>query len=404
MDAGRTSAPFSRVRAAPRTVALFAALVLGACGDAVRTASVAAPRPEVTALPAPIPGPDAGSNAAAVPPETVPEGASGSYPDDDPPEDVDDEMAGVTDTGDRVAHPLDGWTDARLEEALLADPTSLGPMSIGTPNFGALFNGVQMPVSERWELVDPANAWGTQETIDALERAIDAVHTRFPGSPRLYLGHVSARRGGPLSPHVSHQAGRDVDVSYFYLDGHRWYARATATNLDRARTWAFVRALITDTDVELLLIDASIQRLLREHATSIGEDEAWLEDVFRGTPGRRRALVLHAKGHATHLHVRFASPFARETARRVYPLLVRHGLIEPLTRVVTYRARRGDTLGKLARRHGTTIAAIQRANGLRTTKIRAGRTYRLPMRVPYQPPAAPVSVPPRRLPPTAPAP
>ncbi len=321
-----------------------------------------------------------------------------TYSDDEAPQDVGDTPRSDVEGGNAVVHPLADWTEDRLEKALLDDPSSLGPMSIGTPNFGALFNAAQMPSGERWELVDPGNAWGTRETIDGIERAIDAVHAAFPGSPKAYIGHISARRGGPLSPHVSHQAGRDVDLSYYLLDGHRWYARANAENLDRDRTWALVRAFITETDLDLMLIDASIQALLREHALSIGEDPEWLDEVFRGVPGKRRALILHARGHATHLHVRFTSPLARETARRAYGLLDRHGLIEPLMRVVTHRARRGDTLGKLARRHGTTVAAIQRANGLRSTRIRAGQTYRLPARTKYSPPSAPIVVPPRRLP------
>jgi serine-type D-Ala-D-Ala carboxypeptidase/endopeptidase (penicillin-binding protein 4) len=45
----------------------------------------------------------------------------------------------------------------------------------------------------------------------------------------------------------------------------------------------------------------------------------------------------------------------------------------------TYRVRAGDTLDAIARRHGTSVAAIQRANpGLNPNRIRAGQTIRLP--------------------------
>jgi penicillin-insensitive murein endopeptidase len=299
------------------------------------------------------------------------------------------------------AHPLDDADVAELERRLRADPASLGSITIGQPSAGALFNAEQMPPGDRWVLVDPAHAWGTRETIDYLIASIEAVHSQFPDSHPLYIGHISAKRGGPLSPHVSHQAGRDVDLSYFYDDekSARWYARAHAKNLDRARTWAFVRALVTLTDVELILIDASLQKLLREHALSIGEDPEWVESLFRGKPGKLRPLIVHAKGHATHLHVRFYNPIAQETAHRTFELLVERGLVKPPTLFVKHRVKKGETLGMLARKYKSTVRAIRDANGLRSNLIRAGRDYRIPKRggVAAPPHAA---IPERRLPPS----
>jgi LysM repeat protein len=46
---------------------------------------------------------------------------------------------------------------------------------------------------------------------------------------------------------------------------------------------------------------------------------------------------------------------------------------------VTYRVERGDTLAAIARRHGTTVAAIQEANNMgRRTTIRIGQELRIP--------------------------
>ncbi|WP_437754665.1 LysM peptidoglycan-binding domain-containing protein [Sorangium sp. So ce1389] len=302
--------------------------------------------------------------------------------------------------GTPARSPLAAMSEAQIEELLAKDPAVLGPMSVGATNAGALFNGIRMPESDRWELVDPGHAWGTRETVDALDRAIAEVHRQFPGSPKLYIGHISARDGGRLSPHKSHQAGRDVDISYFLDARHRWYQRATAANLDRERTWAFVRALITETDVELILIDSSVQRLLKEHALKIGEDKDWLDEVFQFGSRKARPLIRHARGHANHIHIRFYSPIAQESAVRAYPLLVKRGAIKPTAHYVRHTAKKGQTLGSLARQYGTTVEAIKRANGLRSTAIQAKRVYNIPR--PSSGPAAPpkhVVVPPRRLPP-----
>lgn len=321
---------------------------------------------------------------------------------DDDGGEVDDglELPADPSTGARAHSPLSAMTEAQIEELLSKDPAALGPMSLGATNAGALFNGVRMPEGDRWELVDPAHAWGTRETIDAIDRAIGEVHRQFPGSPKLYIGHISAREGGHLSPHKSHQAGRDVDISYFLDARHRWYQRATAANLDRERTWAFVRALVTETDVELILIDSSVQRLLKEYALKIGEDRDWLDEVFQLGSRKPRPLVRHARGHANHIHVRFYSPIAQESAARAYPLLVKRGAIKPTSQYVRHTAKKGQTLGSLARQYGTTVEAIKRANGLRSTAIQAKRVYNIPR--PSSGPAAPpkqVVVPPRRLPP-----
>jgi len=296
-----------------------------------------------------------------------------------------------------AAAPL---SDAQLAELIDSDLSSLGPMSIGQPSAGALVNGLRMPTGEHWQLVDPGATWATQETIDYLITAIEAVHARFPDTQKLRIGHISAKKGGHLKPHKSHQSGRDVDTSYYYKKNRRfrWYRRANAGNLDRARTWAFVRALITDTDVEMILINSSVQKLLKEHALSIGEDPKWLDSVFQVGSRGHYPLIRHVRGHDTHIHIRYFNPVAQELGRRAYVTLVKRKIITPRHNLKRYKVRKGDLLGRLATRFGTTVRAIQQANGLRSTHIRAGKVYLIPRPGQVRAPAV-VAVPGRRLPP-----
>src|SRR6185295_14637626 len=209
-------------------------------------------------------------------------------------------------------------------------------------------------------------------------------------------GHISARRGGHLSPHVSHQAGRDVDVSYYYLPGEsKWYAVARASNLDRERTWAFVKALVTDTDVDLILMDRSVQRLVREFALSRGEDKEWVDQLFDGE-GTIPPIIRHAKGHATHLHVRFYNPLAQETGRRAYDILVKRHVIEPPSYYVRHKVKEGETLIGIAKKFHVTPKAIQLANGLKSDMIRATRDYKIPQRGGVKPEPRPL-IPARRI-------
>ncbi len=148
----------------------------------------------------------------------------------------------------------------------------------------------------------------------------------------------------------------------------------------------------------MILIDHSIQRLLYDYAQSIGEDQAWLDDVFHGKPGQHRALILHAPGHATHIHIRFYNPIAQEAARRLYPKLIASGKIHPPAQYVSYVAKKGDTLIKLAKRFNTTVKAIKQANGLRGTLIRAKVAYKIPKPSGVSLPPRP-RIPARRVPP-----
>jgi penicillin-insensitive murein endopeptidase len=237
-----------------------------------------------------------------------------------------------------IIHPLARLDESIIKELVTYDLPSLGPMSIGAPNRGALMNAVQFPASPYWRRNDPERAWGTAETVQFLSYAIERVNEQYPETPVLYIGDLSKPEGGFVKRHKSHQSGRDVDVGYYYSDYSEWYRRATAKNLDRPRTWLLVRTLLADSPVEYIFMDQSIQALLREEAVAQGEDPVWLSRVFDGNPGLNDAIIRHKRGHATHMHVRFDNPVAEFSATRAYPWLVRGRLLPG--RVAKYKGRR----------------------------------------------------------------
>lgn len=307
--------------------------------------------------------------------------------------------------------PLEGLTNVEIEQKVKGDLASIGPISTGYPNNGRLFNAVQMPENDHWKMTDPGNAWGTKETVDSITRAIEKVFAKYPESPKVIVGHLSAKGGGRLKPHKSHQAGRDVDLSYFYTDKVGWYAIANDKNLDRARTWLFVKAFVEDPNTEMILVDSNVQRLLYDYAVDAGEDKAFLDRVFQVSGKSQRALIRHAKGHATHIHVRFFSPSAQASGKLAYAYLpkpppppkrtkgkhvakgseatdvsskkAKNGEVNKKAPkdedlYVFHRARSGDTLDSLARRYGVSIQAIKQANGLRSNELKQNKTYRIP--------------------------
>lgn len=229
--------------------------------------------------------------------------------------------------GQDVVHPLAAMDDEEVGALVQRDPTALGSVSLGLPNRGLLINAVEFPDSPLWKRADPTHSWGTRESVEFVEYAIKRVNEQFPDSPPVYVGDFSSRAGGRLRPHKSHQSGRDVDMGYYYAGESVWYRRADARNLDRARTWALLKALITHTPVEYVFMDQRIQPLLQEYALAQGEDPEWLVRVFGGTSKAGDPIVRHRSGHATHFHVRFENPTAELTGRRSLIWLEQAGLL-----------------------------------------------------------------------------
>ena len=312
-----------------------------------------------------------------------------------PPDSSEPAASGSSDVPAVVAALLESSDVLELRLIAERDPRLLGPLSIGTPDSGLLLNPVPFPEGSFWKLREPEDSWATDETIGFVVTAIEAVEARFPGSPRLVIGDISHHRGGRLDKHRSHQTGRDADIGFYYRAGEaETFQTARMKDLDAARTWTLVRALVTETDVERIFIDRSLMRVLYDQALAEGDDPLWLADIFGRTT--EKGIIQHEKRHKDHLHVRFYNPRAQEHGRITYPVLVEAGVAPPPN--VRHRCRSGETLGSIARRYGTSVKAIQSANGLRGTRLRAGRSYTIPIRrAPVD--SGPVVIPPRRLPP-----
>jgi penicillin-insensitive murein endopeptidase len=294
-------------------------------------------------------------------------------------------------------------SDEELARRLDEDPASIGSLSIGTPGSAVLFNSVQLHRDPRWDIGSRAITFGTSETMEAIQTVVGKVFELFPDSPPILIGDISDEDGGRLKRHESHQGGRDVDFGFYFKSGKAdTFVTATAANLDLPRNWALVRAMITCTDVQTILLDTRIQRVLYKYALSISEDKDWLDRVFGFARGYRDAIIKHVKGHKNHYHVRFFNPVAQELGRRVHPILVEKGLMKPPVFTIKHVVRRGQTLGHIARIYGVSTTAIQQANRLSSTRLRAGRAYRVPVRAAVSP-GVPIVIPQRKLPPGTPA-
>lgn len=171
---------------------------------------------------------------------------------------------------------------------------------------GSMEDAMLMPPAPEYTLKAEAYSWATPRTIAVLRDAIRE-YARGKKAPKLHIGDISLKGGGPFSPHLSHQDGRDVDIAYVLHDRGR-FGVANSTNLDRRHTWNLLHALLDTRSITYVFVDYEVQRMLYEHALDEGLTPEQLDPWFQYPYGRRaaRGLIRHWKGHRDHFHVRFA--------------------------------------------------------------------------------------------------
>jgi murein endopeptidase len=154
--------------------------------------------------------------------------------------------------------------------------------------------------------------------VSHIQASIEHVRQRFPRVHRVAVGDLSAKFGGLLSGHFSHQSGRDVDLGLYYrkrpLEYPQRFTRASGDNLHFRATWALLEALaatISDPEgVEWILLDYRVQRTLYSWLQRHGVNREALGRMFQYPhgPDAKVGLVRHFPGHDNHLHVRFKCP------------------------------------------------------------------------------------------------
>lgn len=237
--------------------------------------------------------------------------------------------AHARDSGDKAAKPgKDGRRsggraerrpDARAQKKLR------GPHSIGAPNAGRLVGGVRLKPSRHLRVRKGASAWGLPALVHLLQRAAGAVAKRHGGSVML-VGDLSAKNGGALFGHNSHQSGRDADIGFYVANskgrpatidrfvafGGDGRARdGSWPRFDDARNWALVEALLEDrrAEVRYIFVSSALRARLLAHAAK--------KRVRKDLVARAAAALIHPAGvdvHDDHFHVRLACP---EKARDV---------------------------------------------------------------------------------------
>jgi penicillin-insensitive murein DD-endopeptidase len=170
--------------------------------------------------------------------------------------------------------------------------------------------------------------FGTDELVTTMVRAARIVARRYGGVAA--IGDLSRRSGGASAEHRSHQSGRDVDLFFYAQDAGgvgavpavamlrydrsgkavRWSPAkgrkappvpVPSVHFDLRRNWTFIRALLTDTDVEVqwIFVQRDLVSKLLQHGAAEGDDPALL--------ARAASIVRQpsdSEPHDDHMHIR----------------------------------------------------------------------------------------------------
>ena len=191
--------------------------------------------------------------------------------------------------------------------------TSSGSVSqsVGKPAEGALRKGLRLPASgPGFSRRARGQHYGTDETISLIRFAAARLAEAYPQSAPLLVGDISRRRGGALSPHRSHQSGRDVDIALperINQPRHTFNPRLRPSEIDYEKLWFTLDVLIASNRVQFVFLDSSLLPPLRKEALLAGWSPDELMRLF-GKQGARRGVIRHAPGHTCHMHVRFHCP------------------------------------------------------------------------------------------------
>ena len=199
-------------------------------------------------------------------------------------------------------------------------PGALRGVAAGAPQDGRLVDPVRLPDVPAIHIRRPERAYGTGRLVQAVLRAVASVERRFPETQVIAIGDLSAPQGGPLPGHKSHQNGRDVDVAYYTRDEStdEQFVDLTPGNLDTARTWAFIEALLDSGDLQFIFIDHALQAPLYEYAAAHASPR-WrtpdaLAHVFQYPMPEWAGVgvIRHEPHHGDHMHVRIQDSDAPE--------------------------------------------------------------------------------------------
>ncbi len=191
-----------------------------------------------------------------------------------------------------------------------------GPVeqAIGFYSSGSLIQAMNIPDTGDGFLklfLSRDRGWSTFDLQAVIAKSAHDLKNAYPNGERLQIGDMSARKGGFVGRHSSHQNGLDADIAYYRVNKkeqaveHNGFAEVfvkngkITNNFDLERNWELIRSLVATNRVPRIFVDAAIKKAFCDYTVALGTRKSEIETlrVLRPWPN-----------HADHLHLRLTCP------------------------------------------------------------------------------------------------
>jgi len=204
----------------------------------------------------------------------------------------------------------------RIEDEDVIDPSTQGPFEQcqGAPWQGHLVSATDIGFSGPGYLKifrERQTSFATFDLIAVIKKGVQKLQQEFPDTEPIQLGDLSARSGGHVGSHESHQCGVDGDIRFLSKDHHIQPDNGTgfeeqfvingklSPNFDLARNWALITGFLATGRVNRIFMATPIKKGLCSYATSINQ-KTLFKNAFR------HLQVL--ENHTDHMHLRITCP------------------------------------------------------------------------------------------------
>jgi murein endopeptidase len=160
--------------------------------------------------------------------------------------------------------------------------------------------------------IAPGAAYGSKTMVQLIQDAGRHMSWAMPQAAPFAVGDISRPGGGPISGHVSHRGGVDVDIGIYKEGGQQarnQFLKFAPSQLDVAATWELMRFFLDSGKVDFILLDrAHIARIkawtLQQGLLKASEAERIFPPEGSRETWLHTGIVRHVAHHADHIHVR----------------------------------------------------------------------------------------------------
>ena len=163
--------------------------------------------------------------------------------------------------------------------------------------------------------------YSTTFLLDFVIDFIDEIKNDYPNVEKVQIGDISAKHGGKINRHQSHQNGLDIDVVYLRtnrrgqrIDNPEWGEYFTSgekltKNFDVKRNWKLFQNITSHPEVGRIFVDWAVKRKFCElYGSSSRRD---IQNTLRH--------LRPAKYHKTHFHLRLKCPSSDKKCKKQAP-------------------------------------------------------------------------------------